>query len=59
MLCLVEEELKRAGGFDRIYPAPNVEKDYFKFFSSGVLRSNFLLASWERQKALKTPINLL
>lgn len=51
MLSMADEELRRGGGFERIFPTATSSKDYFRFFSTGVLRSNFLLASWEQQKA--------
>jgi tubulin polyglutamylase TTLL4 len=50
MLMESEEELRCAGGFERIFPTPATAEKYFPLFSQGVSRSNYLLASWVAQK---------
>ena len=58
MLFVSDEELARCGGFDRIFPCPKAFEDYFPFFSHGVTRNNFLLASWEKMKRGQSPMKL-
>ena len=50
MLIESDEEHHRRGGFIRIFPTNNTFKNYFHLFKCGVLRSNYILASWENIK---------
>jgi tubulin polyglutamylase TTLL4 len=54
MLLESEEELRCAGGFERIFPTAQTAEKYFPLFSQGVTRSNFILASWVAQKERHT-----
>jgi hypothetical protein len=50
MIVEAEEELNRAGGFERIYPTPASHRRYSHLFGDGLPRSNYVLASWEAAK---------
>ena len=51
LLAATEEELHRAGGFKRVFPCADSFDRYAPLFSRGVLRSNYVMMSWERMKA--------
>ena len=54
MMIESDEELRCAGGFERIFPTLQTADAYFPLFSQGVTRSNYLLASWIAQKERAT-----
>ncbi|EAN76932.1 tubulin tyrosine ligase protein, putative [Trypanosoma equiperdum] len=54
MLLEAEEELACAGGFRRIFPRADNVLSYLPFFSHGVLRNNYLLASSVMMQEKKT-----
>ncbi|CAD2216528.1 tubulin tyrosine ligase [Angomonas deanei] len=45
MLVEAEEELRCAGGFRRVFPQASTVKTYLPYFTHGVSRNNYLLAS--------------
>lgn len=50
MLSEADEELRCAGGFAPVYPVAGVSQKYFPYFTQGVSRNNYLLASWTEMK---------
>ncbi|ORC91960.1 putative tubulin tyrosine ligase [Trypanosoma theileri] len=54
LLVEAEEELACAGGFRRIFPTAENVLTYLPYFTNGVLRNNYLLASAVRMQARAT-----
>ncbi|KEG10997.1 putative tubulin tyrosine ligase [Trypanosoma grayi] len=54
LLIEAEEELACAGGFRRIFPTAENVLTYLPYFTHGVLRNNYLLASAVRMQAKAT-----
>jgi tubulin polyglutamylase TTLL4 len=50
MLSEADEELRCAGGFAPVYPVAGVSQKYFPYFTQGVSRNNYLLASWTEMR---------